>query len=40
MATSKKDRLLQLFKQMDELHINAPATFDDSRESIYLGCGE
>lgn len=23
-----------------ELHKNAPGSFDDSRESIYLGCGE
>ncbi|MFN5394960.1 MAG: hypothetical protein ACK5EO_13740 [Planctomycetota bacterium] len=26
--------------RISELHKSAPATFDDSRESIYMGCGE
>ncbi|MCU0708207.1 MAG: hypothetical protein MUF23_07950 [Pirellula sp.] len=26
--------------RISELHKNAPGTFDDSRESIYSGCGE
>jgi len=26
--------------RISELHKSAPATFDDSRESIYFGCGE
>jgi hypothetical protein len=26
--------------RISEFHKSAPATFDDSRESIYMGCGE
>ena len=26
--------------RISELHKSAPATFDDSPESIYMGCGE
>ena len=40
LASVLSSEFIAQLDRISELHISAPATFDDSRESIYLGCGE